>query len=107
MTINTKKEYNFWCDEYPNATKRYRAKASSSKQRKIEFQFEFYDWYQWWLEQGIDQNRPIVNGSATANTPCMCRKNDTGPYHPSNVYLGTLSSNAKDNHNLPNQKTIA
>lgn len=106
MAINFVKEKNFWGDEYPYAIKEYMKKISTSKRRNIEFEFEFYDWYQWWLNHNIDKNKPYKRTIPYKDTPCMCRKNDMGSYNIDNVYLGTIASNSKDAHKFSKLKCM-
>ena len=80
--------------QYPIAFNRFNVKKGHSIRRGIEWQFEFKEWYEWFLKHGIDKNIP--SAGLTANTGCLCRNNDTGPYHPSNVYFGTLAKNSSD-----------
>lgn len=63
--------------------------------RGIEFKLTFEEWYQWFLDQGVDRNIPQKNqGTSWA----MCRKNDKGPYEIGNIYLATMTQNIKDYH---------
>lgn len=71
---------------------RYRRQISSSKQRNIDFNLTFEEWYQWWLNQGIDKNIP---SKLTKNSLCMCRLNDQGSYTLNNIYCDTISNNVK------------
>lgn len=62
--------------------------------RGIQFLLSFDEWYNWWLSNGIDKNLPTV--PFNANTLCMCRFNDIGPYALTNIYCATVSQNVKD-----------
>lgn len=61
--------------------------------RGIDFELTFEEWAQWWSEQGVDKNQS--NGN-TAETLCMCRKGDTGPYSLDNIYCATRRQNSID-----------
>lgn len=66
-----------------------------SRDRGIDFNLTFEEWYKWFLDQGVDRNIPQKNeGSAW----CMARKNDQGPYEIGNIYLATMVQNCKDAH---------
>ena len=67
---------------------------AQSKYRNIPFNFPFEDWYQWWLNHGVDKNINVAWNHQ--DRPCMCRKGDTGGYEPSNVYFATNSDNVRD-----------
>ena len=71
--------------------RRYREQKYAAKQRKIEWHFTFETWLAWW---GND----IVKRGQGANQLCMARYNDTGPYHPDNVYKCTQRQNKQDYH---------
>jgi hypothetical protein len=73
---------------------KHRAQA---KFRNIEFKFSFEEWYQWWLNNGVDKN--IYQQWASTQRPCMCRNNDTGPYEVNNVYFATHVQNTRDSTN--------
>ena len=67
-------------------------KRDSSK-RGIDFKLSLDEWYNWWLQQGIDKNIP---SKLNKNTLCMCRYNDQGAYELNNIYCASLSQNQKD-----------
>lgn len=75
------------------ARKKWARHKAQSKYRNIPFDFEFEDWYQWWLNHGVDKNVHTVWDRK--DRPCMCRHGDQGGYEPNNVYFGTNSENAK------------
>jgi hypothetical protein len=61
----------------------------SAKNRGINFDFSFEEWVDWW---GKDMSlRGCKKGQLV-----MARKNDTGPYHPNNVYKQTCGENVAD-----------
>jgi len=76
---------------------RYNSQKQTAKQRKIEFNLSFEEWYNWWLDNGIDRNyaQPF-----NKDTLCMCRYNDIGPYSLDNIYCDTLSSNMTTSNKL-------
>ena len=74
------------------ARQRYSAQRSSAKRRNIMFNISFEDWYNWWLNHGVDKN--ISNGPLSKNTLCMCRKGDQGAYDLTNIYCDTVSNNS-------------
>jgi len=68
---------------------------SKSKIRNIEFLLTFEEWYQWWLDQGVDKNQ-YRSDPRDGNALCMCRYNDAGPYSLDNIYCTTRQQNSKD-----------
>ena len=72
----------------------YSAQKSTALLRNIPFQLTFEEWYDWWLNNGIDKDQ--VFGRQTKNTLCMCRYNDQGPYSLSNIYCDTMANNSSD-----------
>jgi hypothetical protein len=68
---------------------KYNEQKSRANGRKIEWQFTFESWIQWWGDDFI--NRGLGNDQLV-----MCRKGDLGPYHPDNCYKASQSQNAKD-----------
>ena len=68
---------------------------AGAKVRNIEMNLSFEQWYSWWMNNGIDKNIP--NSSLNGDQPCMCRKNDIGPYSLDNIYYATRKQNASDN----------
>ena len=71
----------------------YRVQQTKSMQRDIDFKLSFTEWYDWWLNNGIDKNQTQPN---TGNTLCMCRFNDRGAYELGNIYLATRAQNSSD-----------
>lgn len=63
-------------------------KHEATKKRNIPFLFTFPQWIEWW---GDDIDKRGQRGDSL----CMCRYNDTGPYHPDNVYKDTRSNNTR------------
>ncbi len=72
---------------------RYGKQKRDSTARNIEFKLSLDEWYNWWLQQGVDKNYP---SKLDKNTLCMCRYNDQGAYELGNIYCATLSQNQKD-----------
>lgn len=68
---------------------KYNEQRARAKGRNIEWQFTFQSWLAWW---GDD----IVNRGLGKHQLVMCRKGDTGPYHPDNCYKASQSQNAID-----------
>jgi len=88
------------------AKKKYARHKAQAKYRNIEFKFSFDEWYQWWLNNGVDKNTDTFNKADTGRL-CMCRHGDVGAYEPTNVYCDTMVKNAQHLHeNKPSQKLI-
>ena len=66
-------------------------KWNAERIRGIQFLLTFEEWYNWWLQQGVDKNQPQPKKGP--NTLCMCRFGDTGPYSLTNIYCDTVSGN--------------
>lgn len=73
---------------------KYQKHRAQSKFRGIDFLLTFEEWYNWWLQNGVDKNQDVK--WTGKGRPCMCRKGDTGPYELNNIYFATNSDNAKD-----------
>ena len=71
----------------------YNAHKGGAKKRGIAFEFTPQEWYNWWLSNGVDKNIPQTFNK---DTLVMARYNDTGAYHPNNVYCCSNSQNCKD-----------
>jgi len=77
-------------------TKWARHKAQS-KFRNIGFHFTFDEWYEWWLQHGVDKNlHANTFDKSDTNRLCMCRIGDQGDYEPNNVYCATTVKNCRD-----------
>jgi hypothetical protein len=72
----------------------YYGQRSAAKRRNILFQLTFDEWYNWWLSNGVD--KALQQSSRSANTLCMCRYGDLGPYSLTNIYCTTIQQNAAD-----------
>ena len=62
-----------------------------AKQRKIEWQLSFDEWWNIWQESGHWEERGAERGKY-----CMSRKNDIGPYAVGNVYINLFEMNNKE-----------
>jgi len=58
-----------------------------SKERDIEFLFDFDTWVEWWGED-------FASRGDSPEQLVMARYGDEGPYHPDNVYKSTALENA-------------
>lgn len=68
---------------------KYSVQKRKAKQRKIEWEFTFYTWLDFWgplFDQRGDE----------AGKLCMCRKHDIGPYSPENCYIAKFEDNTKE-----------
>lgn len=73
---------------------RHRAQA---RFRQVGFEFTFDEWYQWWLDAGVDKNDPAQTFSLQdGDRMCMCRLDSTRPYAVDNVYPATHVQKAQD-----------
>lgn len=82
------------------ARQRYYDQKGHARHRGIEWELTFEQWYQWWLDQGVDKDHPT---KVCGQQLCMCRPNDKGPYSLDNIYCGTRSENTKErNKTRPN-----
>jgi hypothetical protein len=81
------------------AKKRFSYSQFGAKKRGVAFLLTFEEWYQWWLQNGVDKNGPSTGGLKRNQLTelCMCRFNDTGPYALNNIYCATRSQNSLDN----------
>lgn len=74
---------------------RYKDKQGSAKKYNIPFNLTFEDYYQLFLDAGVDKNIPQKNNG---QAKCLCRYNDIGPYSVDNCYIATASQNHIDAH---------
>lgn len=77
------------------AKKKYARHKAQSKFRSIDFNLTFDEWYNWWLQQGVDKNQDTFK-LQDPNRLCMCRYNDLGPYQLGNIYCANHVDNVKD-----------
>lgn len=75
------------------AKSRYYIQKGGAKARGIPFLLTFEEWYQWFLDHGVDRNVPQPN---SGNSWAMCRFGDQGAYELGNIYLSTQSQNVVD-----------
>jgi ribosomal protein L37E len=76
------------------AIQNFNAHKKSAENRGIDFNLTFDEWYNWWLNNGLDRN--ISQGKRNKDTLCMCRYGDIGPYSLDNIYCATAGQNSKD-----------
>jgi hypothetical protein len=77
-----------WREENPERWA-YLMHKQHSKERGIDFQFDYDDWIKWW---GDDfDNRGTHDGQIV-----MARYEDSGPYHPDNVFKATGAENTRE-----------
>lgn len=82
------------------ARQRFYDQKGRAGYRGIEWKLTFDQWYQWWLDQGVDKDYPTA---LDRNQLCMCRPGDAGPYSLDNIYCGTRSENTRErNATKPN-----
>ena len=76
------------------AIQNYNAHKKSEENSVINFNLTFDEWYNWWLNNGLDRN--ISQGKRNKDTLCMCRYGDIGAYSLDNIYCATAGQNSKD-----------
>jgi hypothetical protein len=76
-----------------NPKKKYREQKDAAKQRGIQFNLTFDEWWSIWETSGKWEERGCRKGQYV-----MSRINDTGPYQISNVFIQTCSGNNSDAH---------
>jgi hypothetical protein len=76
-------------------TLRFRYQRNGAKVRNIPWQFTLEEWFDWW---GTDIYKR--SGQKDLAGLVMARFNDTGPYHPSNVYKATRAQNLQEQADL-------
>jgi hypothetical protein len=82
------------------ARQRFYEQKGKAGFRGIEWNLTFEQWYQWWLDQGIDKDYAT---QVNRDQLCMCRPGDNGPYSIDNIYCGTRSQNTRErNRTRPN-----
>lgn len=77
---------------------RYATQKTSAKQRGIEFELSFDEWWTLWEPHWED--RKGTSGKI------MCRINEPGPYSPDNVYIGSQSDNMYDFHRAKRTENV-
>lgn len=73
--------------------KRYQEQKDAAKQRGIEFNISFDEWWSIWEQSGKYEQRGCRRGQYV-----MSRVNDTGPYEVGNVFIQTCGGNNSDGH---------
>lgn len=66
----------------------YNYQRSGAHRRHILWQFTFEQWLEWWGDDIWQRG-----GGNDMDSLVMCRRGDTGPYHPDNVYKATRREN--------------
>lgn len=66
----------------------YRQQRNNALQRGIGWEFNVWQWWMLWQESGHWEKRGRGTGYV------MCRKGDTGPYSPDNVFIATARENS-------------
>lgn len=72
----------------------FRAHKFSANKRGLQFSLSFDEWYNWYLNHGVDKN--IQVGHIDKDRLCMCRKNDKGGYSLNNIYTDSQEQNCRD-----------
>ena len=75
------------------ARQRYYDQKGRAGFRGIEWNISFDEWYQWWLDHGVNKDHPTHQDR---DQLCMCRRGDAGPYTLDNIYCGTRSQNTQE-----------
>lgn len=66
----------------------YRQQRNNAKYRGIAWEFNVWQWWMLWQESGHWEQRGRGAGYV------MCRRGDTGPYSPDNVFIATARENS-------------
>ena len=66
----------------------YHDQKAAAKKRGIEWQFTYTVWLEWWGDDFASRGKG-------RGKLCMARKNDTGPYHPDNVFKCLYEENTR------------
>lgn len=83
--------YEKYVKNYEKTPKgRFNRQKANAKQRGVEWQLTFEEWWQIWQESGKWEER----GTGEKNY-CMSRKHDDGPYAVGNVRIITNKANSK------------
>ena len=87
--ITNKKEYEKRYIQTPKG--QYSIQKRKAKQRKIDWQLSFDDWWKIWHDSGKWEERGDCRGKY-----CMSRQGDTGPYSVENVYINEFGNNTRE-----------
>ena len=77
------------------AKRRYNIQKWHAKKRNIGWNITFEEWYEWWLNNGIDKQDQIGQHK-DGHQKCMCRFNDQGSYCLTNIYCSSGIGNSSD-----------
>jgi len=80
----------------PRARRKYSLHKAQAKYRGIPFLLSFEEWYDWWLQNGVDKQLDTSYKKGDPNRLCMCRFKDQGAYELANIYLATHHQNLLD-----------
>jgi len=69
----------------------YTVHKANAKQRGVEFNLTFDEWWKLWS----DSKRWTRRGNRSGRY-VMCRKGDVGAYELGNVYIGTFNRNVRE-----------
>jgi hypothetical protein len=95
----TKKEVNFYRQQFPEVDINYALTRFTYQRRHAEvirgvkFEMSFEQWLQLWLDSGHWDKR-----GRGAENYCLARNKDEGAYAVDNVYIATNSQNIKDRY---------
>lgn len=87
--------------EQNKARNGYIDQKANAKKRGIDFLFSYEEWLDWW---GDDISRRFRRSEGLV----MARYNDSGPYHPDNVFKQTLGDNSREANaaSVPHHETL-
>lgn len=74
---------------------KFSAQKRKAKQRGIGWELSFIQWWTIWMESGKWDSR-----GQGADSYCMCRTKDTGPYVVGNVRIDTHHENGLETYTL-------
>jgi len=74
----------------PEAIRAFQVQRTNANRRGIPFLFTFTEWWAWWQTDGRWERRGHGMGKLQ-----MAHFNDTGAYHPDNVYCATHEQNSR------------
>jgi hypothetical protein len=69
---------------------RYTTHRANSLRRGLDWEFTFEEWWQVWKDSGKWEQR-----GKSADSYCMARINDEGPYCADNVVITTMTENSR------------
>lgn len=71
---------------------KYTRQKAQANYRGIPWELTYDEWFQLWDNSGKLDSR----GATGADSYCMCRTNDTGPYASHNVRIDTFGNNMRE-----------